>query len=200
MEDDSPGQREEGRSFWGGLQGLIFGGSGEATLRDQIEEAIENREGEDLRRGDLSHVEREMLLNILHFGEKTAGDVAVPRGDIYAVPADDQLRGIDRRLRRGRPQPHAGLRGQPRHGDRHDPRQGRLRHADQWRAVPGRHTRTDAHAALRARKHGRARSARADARRAHPSRHRRRRIRRHRGPGHDRGRRRGDRRRDRGRA
>ena len=88
MEDDSPGQREEGRSFWGGLKDLIFGGGGEATLRDQIEEAIENREGEDLRRGDLSHVEREMLLNILHFGEKNAGDVAVPRSDILAVPAD----------------------------------------------------------------------------------------------------------------
>ena len=88
MEDDSPGQREEGRSFWGGLRDLIFGGNGEATLRDQIEEAIENREGEELRRGDLSHVEREMLLNILHFGEKNAGDVAVPRGDIFAVPAD----------------------------------------------------------------------------------------------------------------
>src|SRR5689334_1666659 len=88
MEDDSPGQREEGRSFWGGLRGLIFGGGGEATLRDQIEEAIESREGEDLRRGDLSEVEREMLLNILHFGERNAGDVAVPRGDIFAVPAD----------------------------------------------------------------------------------------------------------------
>jgi CBS domain containing-hemolysin-like protein len=88
MEDDSPGQREEGRSFWGGLRGLIFGGSGEATLRDEIEEAIESREGEDPRRGDLSEVERQMLLNILHFGEKTVGDLAVPRGDIFAVPAD----------------------------------------------------------------------------------------------------------------
>src|SRR6476619_5043854 len=88
MEDDSRGQREEGRSFWGGLRGLIFGGSGEATLRDEIEEAIENREGEDPRRGDLSEVERQMLLNILHFGEKTVGDLAVPRGDIFAVPAD----------------------------------------------------------------------------------------------------------------
>jgi CBS domain containing-hemolysin-like protein len=94
MEDDSPGKREEGRSFWGGLRGLIFGGGGEATLRDQIEEAIENREGEDLRRGDLSHVERQMLLNILHFGEKTAGDVAVPRGDIYAVPATTDFAGL----------------------------------------------------------------------------------------------------------
>ena len=87
MEDDSPGQRDEGRSFWGGLRDLIFGGNGEATLRDEIEEAIENREGEDPRRGDLSEVERQMLLNILHFGEKNAGDVAVPRGDILAVPA-----------------------------------------------------------------------------------------------------------------
>jgi CBS domain containing-hemolysin-like protein len=94
MEDDSPGQREEGRSFWGGLKDLIFGGNGEATLRDQIEEAIENREGEDLRRGDLSHVEREMLLNILHFGEKNAGDIAVPRGDIYAVPADTSFEAL----------------------------------------------------------------------------------------------------------
>jgi CBS domain containing-hemolysin-like protein len=94
MEDDSPGQREEGRSFWGGLRDLIFGGGGEATLRDQIEEAIENREGEDPRRGDLSHVEREMLLNILHFGERTAGDVAVPRGDIFAVPADTSFEAL----------------------------------------------------------------------------------------------------------
>jgi CBS domain containing-hemolysin-like protein len=94
MEDDSPGQREEGRSFWGGLRSLIFGGNGEATLRDEIEEAIENREGEDLRRGDLSHVEREMLLNILHFGEKTAGDAAVPRGDIYAVPAETSFEAL----------------------------------------------------------------------------------------------------------
>ena len=28
-----------------------------------------------------------MLKNILHFGEKNAGDVAVPRGDIIAVPS-----------------------------------------------------------------------------------------------------------------
>ncbi len=37
-------------------------------------------------------VERQMLRNILHFGEKNAGDVAVPRGDIIAVPEHDQLR------------------------------------------------------------------------------------------------------------
>ena len=87
MEDDSRGV-QDGRTFWSGIRALIFGDNGEATLRDQIEEAIESREGEVPGVGDLSHVERQMLLNILHFGEKNAGDVAVPRGDIYAVPAE----------------------------------------------------------------------------------------------------------------
>jgi CBS domain containing-hemolysin-like protein len=88
MEEDSPGGREDGRSFWRRLRALLLGEDSEATLRDEIEEAIENREGEVPRVGDLSDVEREMLRNILHFGEKTAGDVAVPRSDILAVPAD----------------------------------------------------------------------------------------------------------------
>ena len=93
MEDDSSSGREE-RSVWGGLRALIFGDGSESTLRDEIEEAIENREGEDPSGGDLSHVERQMLLNILHFGEKNAGDVAVPRGDIYAVPATTDFEGL----------------------------------------------------------------------------------------------------------
>jgi len=88
MEDDSPGDREDGRTFWSGLRAFLFGEESEATLRDEIEEAIENREGEVPRVGDLSHVERQMLRNILHFGEKTVGDVAVPRGDIIAVRTD----------------------------------------------------------------------------------------------------------------
>jgi len=87
MEDDSPGGHEvEGRTFWSGLRNLLFGDDSEAMLRDEIEEAIENREGEVPRVGDLSNVERQMLRNILHFGEKTASDVAVPRADIMAVP------------------------------------------------------------------------------------------------------------------
>jgi CBS domain containing-hemolysin-like protein len=88
MEDDSPGVQEDGRSFWSRLRSFLFGEDSEATLRDQIEEAIESREGEVPRVGDLSNVEREMLRNILHFGEKTAGDVGVPRADVLAVPAD----------------------------------------------------------------------------------------------------------------
>ena len=87
MDDDSRSDRQNGGSFWSGLRTLLFGEDSEATLRDEIEEAIENREGEAPRVGDLSHAERQMLRNILHFGEKTAGDVAVTRGDIVAVPS-----------------------------------------------------------------------------------------------------------------
>jgi CBS domain containing-hemolysin-like protein len=93
MEDDSPSDRENGRSIWSSLRILLFG-EDEATLRDEIEEAIENREGEAPRVGDLSGVERQMLRNILHFGEKTAADIAVPRGDIIAVPASIAFEGL----------------------------------------------------------------------------------------------------------
>jgi CBS domain containing-hemolysin-like protein len=91
MEEDSPSEQQDGRSFWSGLRTLLFGDESEATLRDEIEEAIESREGEAPQVGDLSHVERQMLRNILHFGEKTAGDVAVPRSDIIAVPASSSF-------------------------------------------------------------------------------------------------------------
>lgn len=87
MEDDSPGGEPEQRTFWGGLRSFLFGDDDEGTLRDEIEEALESREGEVPRVGDLSVAERQMLRNILHFGEKTAGDVAVPRGEIIAVPS-----------------------------------------------------------------------------------------------------------------
>ena len=87
MDDDSPSDTGNGRTFWSRLNALLFGPDSEATLRDEIEEAIENREGEVPRVGDLSGVERQMLRNILHFGEKTAGDIAVPRADIIAVPS-----------------------------------------------------------------------------------------------------------------
>ena len=78
----------EGRSrFWRGMRSLLFGDDGETTLRDQIEEAIDEAEGEEPVLGDLSPHERQMLRNLLHFGDRTAGEVAVTRGDIIAVPS-----------------------------------------------------------------------------------------------------------------
>lgn len=59
----------------------------EPSLRDQIEDAIEEAEDSEApAHGDLSAIEREMLRNLLHFGERTVGDIAVPRSDIIAVP------------------------------------------------------------------------------------------------------------------
>jgi magnesium and cobalt transporter len=84
MPDDSS---SNGR-LWHGLKALLFGDR-EATLRDQIEDAIDEAEEDgDETKGDLSPVERQMLRNLLHFGERTVGDVAVPRSDIVAVPED----------------------------------------------------------------------------------------------------------------
>lgn len=64
---------------------MLFGADNEPTLRDQIEEAIEEHEGGPAEAGDLTPIERQMVRNLLHFGEDTVGDVAVPRADIIAV-------------------------------------------------------------------------------------------------------------------
>jgi CBS domain containing-hemolysin-like protein len=70
------------------MRHLIFGEDSEPSLRDQIEEAIEEAEDSRPIAGDLSPSERQMLRNLLHFGDQTAGEIAVTRGDIMAVPAD----------------------------------------------------------------------------------------------------------------
>ena len=79
-----------GSRLWRGIQHLIFGGEAEPSLRDQIEEAIEEAEesqGSQQAAGDLTPLERQMLRNLLHFGEQTAGEMCVTRGDIIAVPS-----------------------------------------------------------------------------------------------------------------
>jgi CBS domain containing-hemolysin-like protein len=73
------------------MRHLIFGEDSEPTLREQIEEAndvAEESRGAPAVDGDLSPVERQMLRNLLHFGEQTAGDISVTRGDIIAVRSD----------------------------------------------------------------------------------------------------------------
>ena len=86
-DEDSKGSTE-GQSVWRGLRTFLFGEESEATLREEIEEAIDSHEGEVPAVGDLSPIERQMLRNLLHFGESTVADIAVTRGDIIAVPSD----------------------------------------------------------------------------------------------------------------
>ncbi|WP_447764418.1 hemolysin family protein [Sphingopyxis panaciterrae] len=94
-DDQESSNRSEDDSRSGllaGLKTLLFGGNNEPSLREQIEEVIDEAEedSDDRRRGsnivgDLSPIERKMLRNLLHFGEQTVDDVAVPRADIVAI-------------------------------------------------------------------------------------------------------------------
>ena len=80
--------QEGGSRLWRGMRHLIFGEDSEPTLREEIEEAIDEAEESHPVAGDLTPTERQMLRNLLHFGEQTAGDIKVTRGDIIAVPSD----------------------------------------------------------------------------------------------------------------
>jgi CBS domain containing-hemolysin-like protein len=90
---DGPSSNGNGDSsgeggIWRGLRALLFGDEHEETLRERIEDAIDEAEdGKDRKpaKGDLSPLERKMLRNLLHFGERDAGDVGVPRADVIAV-------------------------------------------------------------------------------------------------------------------
>ncbi|MFM5924756.1 MAG: hemolysin family protein [Novosphingobium sp.] len=68
---------------------FLRGSDADQSLRAQLEEAIDEHE-EDTSdtggNGDLSPLERQMLRNLLHFSEHDADDVAIPRGQIIAIP------------------------------------------------------------------------------------------------------------------
>jgi len=74
-------------SIWRSFRSFIFGDPGDDSLRAQLEEVIDAHEDdpEPDAAGDLSPLERQMVRNLLHFGERDAGDVGVPRADIVAV-------------------------------------------------------------------------------------------------------------------
>lgn len=68
---------------WTGLiKGLNPFRTRESSLKDRIVDAIDEADPQD----EMLPVEREMLRSLLNFGDRTAGDVAVPRSDIIAVP------------------------------------------------------------------------------------------------------------------
>jgi CBS domain containing-hemolysin-like protein len=84
---DHAGADSNEGSIWRSFRSFIFGDPGDDSLRAQLEEVIDAHEdepGPDAA-GDLSPLERQMVRNLLHFGERDAGDVGVPRADIVAV-------------------------------------------------------------------------------------------------------------------
>lgn len=89
------GDADSSSGLWPALRKLLKL-EGARSLREQLEEAIDEHEDENggpgsdtggSGGGDLSRVERQMLRNLLHFSEHDADDVAVPRGKIIAVDA-----------------------------------------------------------------------------------------------------------------
>jgi CBS domain containing-hemolysin-like protein len=81
----------EGGRIWRGLRALLFGEEPETSLREELEHTLDEYEEDDdgkPAKGDLSPVERQMFKNLLHFGEHTVDDVAVPRGEIVAISQD----------------------------------------------------------------------------------------------------------------
>jgi len=75
--------------LWRGLRLLVTGQDHEPSLRESLEEAIDDYDEEGAARDDLSPVERAMLKNMLHFGEREAGDIGVPRSDMVVFDVDD---------------------------------------------------------------------------------------------------------------
>lgn len=92
--DSQPGDAESSRGLWPAIRKLFDHDEGERSLREQLEEAIDEHDAAHVGEadtpsatGDLSLVERQMLRNLLHFSEHDADDVAVPRGEIIAIDA-----------------------------------------------------------------------------------------------------------------
>ncbi len=92
--DSSNGDADSRSGLWKTIRSFFDNDEGDTSLRAQIEEAIDEHEGEyseddsESPNGDLSPVERTMLRNLLHFSEHDADDVSIPRSEIHAISAN----------------------------------------------------------------------------------------------------------------
>lgn len=74
-------------SLWQALKALLPHRPA-ASLRESLEEAIDEHEGEAPADADLDAEERAMLRRLLAASERRAGDIATPRADIEALALD----------------------------------------------------------------------------------------------------------------
>lgn len=93
-----PARPAEGQTVWHLLRDLLHL-RGPSTLRESIEEAIEEHAEDGLMPGDLDADERVMLRNMLQLGTRKAGDIAVPRSDMVAIPVDVEFRALTQTFR-----------------------------------------------------------------------------------------------------
>ncbi len=97
MSDPSP-RSAGGASFWNAVRELLHL-KAPGSLRESIEEAIDEHLEESADPDDLDQDERTMLRNMLHLSEQQAGDIAVPRSDIIAIPRESDFKSIVRLFR-----------------------------------------------------------------------------------------------------
>lgn len=85
---DAESDRSLGRVLADWLRSLTGLGGRGATLKESVEELIEEHQDDDT---PIDEHERDMLLNLLNFGELRVEDVMVPRADIVAVSETAEL-------------------------------------------------------------------------------------------------------------
>ncbi len=79
-------QKQTG-GFWRGLKEKLGFKQNEVSLRESLEEALEEHEEENSTVA-LGDEERTMLFNVLEYGTLRVTDVMVPRADIVSIPQD----------------------------------------------------------------------------------------------------------------
>ncbi len=93
--ESQSGDADSSGGLWNAIRALFDNDDG-PSLREQLEEAIDEHEdehssgseGDERAQGDLSAAEVTMLRNLLHFSKMDADDVAIPRGEIIGVNAE----------------------------------------------------------------------------------------------------------------
>jgi len=86
MSEDQKGEnRSQEGGLWRRLLHVMRGRGGEETLRESIEELLEEHAEAETPEDS---AERALLRNVLEVGDLRVGEIRVPRADIVAVPAD----------------------------------------------------------------------------------------------------------------
>ena len=90
-DEDTPAPQKSGGVFRDWLRILRRGRNGDGSIRDTLEELIEEREESDQ---PINEDERLLLANIFELRDRTVHDVMVPRADIVAIEAETTLSDI----------------------------------------------------------------------------------------------------------
>ena len=90
-DEDTPAPQKSGGVFRDWLRILRRGRNGDGSIRDTLEELIEEREESDQ---PINEDERLLLANIFELRDRTVHDVMVPRADIVAIEGETALSDI----------------------------------------------------------------------------------------------------------